>query len=89
MRDDDSKICADLHVTLLNCSYSETNADVLKCANLKKLKEPIVSLVTNLNNKNNVCKKLSPVNVHNLRSGEILFRLTYKFLKRGKKDVHD
>ena len=61
LRDDDSKICADLHVTLLNCSYSETNADVLKCANLKKLKEPIVSLVTNLNNKNNVCKKLSPV----------------------------
>ena len=85
MRDDDSKICADLHVTLLNCSYSETNADVLKCANLKKLKEPIVSLVTYLNNKNNV----SCVNVHNLRSGGILFRLADKFLKRRKKDVHD
>ena len=32
---------------------------------------------------------VSCVNVHNLRSGEILFRLTYKFLKRGKEDVHD
>ena len=50
--------CADFHVTPLNFSYSETPADVLKCANLKKPKEPIVSLVANLNNKNNVCKKL-------------------------------
>ena len=32
---------------------------------------------------------VSRVNVHNLRSGEIFFRLTYKFLKNGKKDVHD
>ena len=67
---DNTKICADLHVTLVNCSYSETNADVSKCANLKKPKDHnIVSLVTNLNNKNNVCKKLcflcnNPVTQH-------------------------
>ena len=83
------KFVPELHVTPLNCSYSETHANVLKCVNLKKPKEPTVSLVINLNNKNNVCKKLCSLckcTYPAIRRD--FFRLTYKFLKRGK-DVHD
>ena len=86
-----SSTCADLHVTPLNYSYSETPADVLTCVNLQKricaLKQRILllHLLQIWITKTMFVKSyVSCIKVHHLRSGGIFLRLANKLTKKGR-----